>query len=132
MGDYTPVYTPGASISLTASGTASGGDLAVVSGSGTVAKAAAASAIVVGVFAHDVVSGQRCTVYGRGAVHESIADGTVTAGEQIITTATANRQVKTIGAVGAPTAQGVTDTRAAFGVALTTAADNVLVRWMEV
>jgi hypothetical protein len=131
VADYTPVYLPGAMITVTTSGAVVGGDILVVSGSGTVAKNAGASSTnYVGIAAHDAASGARVTMYGRGTVHESIADGAVTAGDQLVSSSTASRQVKTTGAVGAPTAQGVTDTRAVMGIALTTAADNAKVRWM--
>lgn len=132
MADYAPVFLPGTAITTTASGTIAGGDLLVVSGSGTVAKAAANQAMnYVGVAGHDATSGVKLTMICAHAVHESIADGTVTAGDLLTTTATANRQVKTAAAVTTPTAADVTTTRALIGIALTTASDNATVRWMQ-
>ncbi len=64
-------------------------------------------------------------------MHESIADGTVTAGDQIVAASTAARQVRTAPAVTTPVAADVTNTRSILGIALTTAADNLKVRWMQ-
>ena len=132
MADYTPKFLPGQAITLQASGTLSGGDLLVVSGSGTVAKAGAdAAQNYVGVAGHDAVSGQKLTVFANKPVHQSIADGAVTAGDLLTTTATANRQVKKAAAVTTPTAGDVNVSRAIVGLALTTAADNATVVWMQ-
>jgi hypothetical protein len=139
VADYAAIFLPGQRITMQASGAIAGGDLVVVSGSGTVAKASAlASTAFVGVAGHDATSGQKVTVICSGTVHESIADGTVTAGDQLTTTATANRQVKSLPAAdvtGTPTQgtinTGINNARALIGVALTTAADNALVRWMS-
>jgi hypothetical protein len=150
MGDYTPPYIRGDVITLTASGAVTAADPLEVSGNGTVAKCVtAASEKFVGVAADDTPSNGRVTVYGLGPVHESIADGTVTAGDQVGTTSTAGRQVKTIPPtaaavdVGAAFNQAADNTaintginaavnaaRGVIGVALTTAADGQKVRWM--
>jgi hypothetical protein len=148
MPDYTPVYIQGRSLTLTTSASCVGGDLLAVTGSGTVAPVvpgATPSAKVVGVAAEDTPSGGRVTVFGFGPVHESIADGTVTAGDQITTASTASRQVKTLPVsnldLGAAFNQAADNTavnlavnnaRSVLGVALTTAADNTKVRWMQV
>jgi hypothetical protein len=86
---------------------------------------------IVGVAGADTPVNGRVMVWGFGPVHESIADGTVTAGDQIIAASTAARQVKTCPAVTTPTAGDVTNTRSILGVALTTVADNLKVRWMQ-
>lgn len=137
MADYTPPYVPGKILTLTASGAVLGGDLLVVSGSGTVAKLAFASATqqIVGVAASDTPANGRVTVYARGIVHESVAQGTVTAGDLLttpITGGTAGAQVKSAVAVTTPTAADVTDSRNIFGLALTTASNPAKVRWMEI
>jgi hypothetical protein len=131
--DYTPVFLPGTKFTMQASGTIAGGDLLVVSGSGTVAKAAALAGLnYVGVAGHDAVSGAKVTVIAAKAVHESVADGAVTAGDLLTTTNTANRQVKTLAAAGAAYVQAEANaSRGVIGIALTTAADNVTVRWMQ-
>lgn len=138
MGDYLPVYLPGGTLSLTTSAIVTGGSLLEVSGSGTVASAGASSAKVIGTAAHDAASGARVNVYGRGPVHESIADGTVTAGTLVAASATSGRQVKTIAAPAFATDYLNTDAdtqltarSAVLGVALTTATDGNLVRWMQ-
>lgn len=145
MADYTPVYVPDRVYTATASGIVAGGDILVVSGSGTVAKAAATAAPnVVGVAANDTPANSRVTVFSRGIIHESVADGTVTAGDQVGSTSTANRQVKTVPVsavdVGGAFVQATVNTavnaglnaeRGVVGIALTTAADGAKVRWME-
>jgi hypothetical protein len=132
MPDYTPVYVPSKVVTLTASGAVVGGDLLEVSGSGTVRKCATLATIgYVGVAGEDTAANGRVTVYCRGFVHESVADGSVTAGDQLLTSATAGRQVKTVPPSTTPTKADVDNTRAIIGVALTSAADNAKVRWME-
>jgi Uncharacterized conserved protein (DUF2190) len=135
--DYNPVFTPGRAITLTASATITSGDIVEVSGSGTVAKAALStngSTKIVGVASKDAVANERVTIHSRGIVHESIPQGTVTAGDQLtaaLTGATGGAQVQTIPAVGAPVPGDVTATRALIGIALTTATNPTKVRWME-
>lgn len=160
MTDYTPVYVPGRVITLTASAAVSGGDLLVVSGSGTVAKLAFAASPqqIVGVAESDTPVNGRVTVFARGIVHESVAQGTVTAGQLIttpVTGDTAGAQVKAF-AVSALANQDVTVSptqttintainavvaalngasgagSCIFGIALTTASNPAKVRWMEI
>lgn len=134
MPDYTPVYLYGRSVTFTLSVACVGGDLLEVSGNGTVrpwVPNATPSNKIVGVAAQDAAVGARVTTWGFGPVHESVADGTVTAGDQVIASQNAGRQVKTAPAVTTPTPGDVTVTRAILGVALTTAADGLKVRWMQ-
>jgi hypothetical protein len=148
--DYTPPYPRGDAITLTASSAVSGGDLLEVSGNNTVAKTATLiSTKLVGVAADDTPTNGRVTVWGLGPVHIGLADGTITAGDQIGSTNTAGRQVKTIPPtaaavdVGAAFNQAADNTaingginaavnaaRGVIGVALTTASDGNPVRWM--
>lgn len=144
MSDYTPVFLPGDIIPLTASAAITGRQLLEVSGNGTVAPTTTLQSMkIIGVAAQDAASGGRVTVYGRGIVHENLADGTVTAGDLVGSTSTAGREVKTIPPsavdLGAAYAQAGANTavngglqvnRAILGVALTTAADGLKVRWM--
>lgn len=155
MSDYTPVYVPGRVITLTASAAVSGGDLLVVSGSGTVAKLAFAASPqqIVGVAAEDTPINGRVTVFARGIVHESVAQGTVTAGDLLstpVTGDTAGAQVKTqvavttivdvggafnqaaINAAINAVAAAANGDRDVFGIALTTASNPAKVRWMEI
>jgi hypothetical protein len=144
MGDYTPVFIAGEVITSTASAAVTGGDLLEVSGNGTVARTATlASQKIVGFASKDCAINERCTFYCRGPVHEALADGTVTAGDQVTSTSTASRGVKSLpasaGDLGAAFNQAtdnavlnlaVNNARAVIGVALTTASDNTKVRIM--
>lgn len=150
MADYTPVYMPGTAVTLQASAAVTGGDLVVLSGVGTVAKAAAlASTAYVGVAGHDAGIGQKVTVHVAKAVYDSISDGSITAGDQVTTTNTANRQVKALAAAAlnvdvtaSPTEASieafnaaintaVNNARGAIGTAVTSATDNTTVRWVQ-
>lgn len=128
MADYIPIFTPGEAITLSASAAVTGGQLLSVSGNGTVAPAAAGAASWIGVAAFDAASGTRVTVYPRGVVHETTADGPITAADQVQTGATG--KVKTLAAASAAVAADINNARAVIGVALTTAADLAKVRWM--
>lgn len=119
MSDYTPVFTPGQTVSLTASGTIVGGQLVEVSGNGTVAAAAAGSTKAIGVAAFDVATGARVTVHIGKVVQEATASGAVNAGDMLA--AAANGQV----AASATPAVG-----AQIGVAITTAASGAKVRYV--
>jgi hypothetical protein len=133
MGDYTPVYAPSKVVSMTVSAAVVGGDILIVSGSGTVAKCATLQAQnYIGVAGEDTAANGRVTVFSRGFIHESIADGAVNAGDQLNTSGTAGRQVKSAPATSAsPAKSDVDNARAIIGVALTTVADGIRVRWME-
>lgn len=146
MADYTPVFMPGTAQTLGAGGAITGGDLVTLSAASTVVKAAVtATTGYIGVAGHDASTGTKVTVHVLKAVFDSIADGTVTAGDQITTTSTANRQVKSLAAsaaniTGAPPLAGdintalnlaVNNARAVIGIAVTTASDNTIVRWIQ-
>lgn len=136
---------PGTAQTLGAGGTIAGGDLVTLSAASTVIKAAAlASTSYIGVAAHDATSGTKVTVHILKAVFDSIADGTVTTGDQVTTTNTANRQVKSLAAsaqdvTGTPTQTTINNAingavnaaRAVIGIAITTASDNTIVRWIQ-
>jgi hypothetical protein len=82
VADYSPVYAAGQKPwTSTTSAAVTGGTLAAESGAGTVATAGAASAIVVGVFAHDAASGAKVTVWPlEGVVHEIATANNITQG----------------------------------------------------
>jgi len=82
MAEYLPLYAPGRAITRAASGTITGGQLVIVSGSGTVAAGTAATAQWVGVAAVDAVSGDNVTIFA-GGVQRLAATGTVTAGQLV-------------------------------------------------
>lgn len=86
MGDYLPRFKPGETFTTQASAAITGGRLVAVSGSGTVATAAADSLLVVGVAAFDVAaSGDKVTAFTTrgGGVHKLVASGAITAGNGI-------------------------------------------------
>jgi len=140
MADYTPVIVPGATFTSTASAAVTGGDVVEVSGDDTVRRATGVSSKVIGVAGHDAASGQRVTIFACVVIHKGVADGVITAGDQLSSTGTANRSVKTVApaAVAAPadfaaTATSINTTAAAtrsiIGVALNGGADGATVRW---
>ena len=146
MAAYTPIALPGTPYTFTATGALAGGDLVgVVAGGMSVNKASSlASLAYVGVAGHDAAIGQKVTVYIAKAIHESVADGAVAIGDQLTTTNTANRQVKSLAAVNVNVNATFSDTeveaaintavnqaRAVIGVAVTAAADNTIVRWVQ-
>lgn len=150
MADYTPVALPGQTWTFTAGGTLSGGDLVEITASNTVSKVATlASTAFVGVANSDATGGGRVTVTLSKAIHESLADGTIAAGNQLTTTNTANRGVKALAVTnvnvdvtGTPTESSIeaiepafntaiNQARAVIGVAITSGTDNQLVRWAQ-
>lgn len=106
MGAYYPIFMGPAPHTAVASATITGGQVIEVSATGTVGPAGAASVAVVGVAGFDVAANGEVVVF-RGGVQELVANGTVTAGQQV--EAAAAGQVRTL-------ASG-----RAVGVALTTA-----------
>lgn len=133
MSDYLPVFKPGENITLSASAAIVGGQLLVVSGSGTVAPAAAASAPGwVGVAAFDAASGVRVGV-ASGGVQELICTTAVVAGDLVVSSGTAG-QVASVAATTATaaataaTAGDINSTRAIVGLALTSAAAGAKAR----
>ncbi|SRR5260370_13363093 len=134
MGDYTPVYLPGDSITSSAAAAITGGQLLEVAGSGTVqpTSAAGTSSHVVGVAAQDASVNARVTFFGRGVVHELIASaaGGITAGDQVISGTTLGTVV-TLAPAAAAAAADVNNARALVGIALTTAIAGAKLRVME-
>lgn len=87
MADYLPRFKPGQAFTSQASAAITGGRLVAVSGSGTVATAAADSAAVVGVAAFDAAtSGDKVTLYW-GGVQKLVASGAITAGAGVVSDA---------------------------------------------
>lgn len=137
MPDYSAVFLPGLMMTSTAAGTITGGDPVEVAGSGTVQRSTAGpnslgSLKCIGISAQDATAGARVTIIVDRVVHEGAADGAITAGDQLMTSSVAGRQVKTVPATGgAPGQVDVNQARAIVGIALTTAADGGTVRWMQ-
>ncbi|WP_278101674.1 capsid cement protein [Microbacterium proteolyticum] len=82
MVEYMPLFQPGTQITRQASASVTGGQLVVVSGSGTVAPSSGATHAWVGVAAVDAVSGDDLTVYRMG-VQRLTASGSITAGQTV-------------------------------------------------
>jgi predicted RecA/RadA family phage recombinase len=116
MAEYLPLYLPGKAITRVASATITGGQLLIVSGSGTVAPASAASASWIGVAANDAANGDNVTVYCEG-VQRIAATGTVTAGQLVEAAASGTVATHTNG----------TNDFNVVGLALTTATAPALV-----
>lgn len=120
MSDYLPRFKPGQAFTSQASAAITGGRLVAVSGSGTVATAAADSAAVAGVAAFDVAaSGDKVTLYW-GGVQKLVASGAITAGAGVVSD------------TGGKVKSATTATAAAAGTLLgraltTTAADGDIV-----
>lgn len=113
MAEYLPLYKPGQAITRSASGTITGGQLVIVSGSGTVAASTAATHTWLGVAAFDAGSGDTVTVLS-GGVQKVTASGSITAGNTV--------EAAAAGAVAAHT-NGTNDVNI-VGVALTTATNG--------
>jgi hypothetical protein len=146
MADYSPIHTSGLKpVPLTCSAAVVGGQLVEVSGNGTIAPSpasATASPKVIGVAAHDCGTGMVGTVWPRGMVHETTANGVITAGDQLVSGAVAGT-VKTMPVTASnfaaayaeadaetQTNLAVNNARAVLGVALTSAADAGKVKWV--
>ncbi len=117
MAEYTPVATPATTYTIPASAAVTGGRALAVSGNNQVAHAGAAAPNVIGTAAFDAALGADVTIWMRGTVHEATASGAITAGARV--DAAANGTV-------ASAAAALTN----VGIALTTAADGALVRYV--
>lgn len=138
MPDYSAVFLPGLLMTSQAAGTITGGDPVEVAGTGTVQRstvgpsAGLGSAKCIGIAAQDAVAGAKITVIVDRVVHDGAADGAVTAGDQVMASSTAGRQVKTVPVTsGSPNKADVDQARVIIGIALTTASDGGTVRWMQ-
>lgn len=115
MPNYLPVLKPAETMTSTTSAAVTGGQVLVVSGSGTVAPSSAATHAVVGVAAFDAASGAQVTVH-KGGVQRVTASGAITAGDRVM--AAAGGAVATLSG---------TDYSQVVGIALTTAANGAAV-----
>jgi hypothetical protein len=138
VADYAPVFLPGLTATFTAAGTLIGGDPVEVAGSNTVQKTTAGDTNIgsfkcIGVATHDATAGSRVTVIMDRVVHEGTAEGAINAGDQLMASSLAGHQVIAAPVVsgGAPAKADVQVSRAIIGIALTTAASNGTVRWMQ-
>lgn len=115
MSDYSPLHK-GHTFTRRASATITGGQVVIVSGTGTVAAGSAATHLWVGVAAFDAVNGDNLSVE-TGGVQFLVASGAITAGQLV--------EAATAGKVAAHT-NGTNDFNV-IGLALTTVADGALV-----
>lgn len=118
MPDYTPIHSGGAiPFTLTASADVTGGRLVASSGNFQVAPAGAASATVLGVAAHDALSGAKVTVWPlRNVTHEITSTGTLAAGDGVVSGAAGVAATATIAtAAAAGTLLGVAEAAATGG-----------------
>jgi hypothetical protein len=85
MADYTPVFTGGAiPKTYQASGAVTGGTLVSQAAAGLVSTSGAGSATVLGVAAHDALSGAKVTVWPiKNVTHEIASTGTIAVGDGI-------------------------------------------------
>lgn len=122
MAEYVPVYTGEVKpAGYTTSAAVIGGRVLAVSATGTVAHAAAASTVAVGVAAHDAASGGRVTVWPlEGVVHDLEAASAITAAGGV-QTATDGKVDPVTTSIAAGSAAGTL-----IGTALTTAAGSPL------
>lgn len=124
MADYVPRFKPGQAIPSRASVAITGGQLCIVTGSGTVGPSTAAAVTWVGVAAYDAVSGDNVTLH-CGGMQQLTASGVITAGDQVV--AAAAGRVATLAAAAGATAGDINAARQVVGLALTTAADGATV-----
>lgn len=123
MADYTPVFTSGSlPFTATTSAGVTGGQVLIVTGTGTVGPAAAASGLVVGVAAHDAASGAQVSVWPLpGLVHETVTPTGCTAGNALSSAAAGTVDPGTLGTIAAA--------GTLIGVALTTATAGNKCQW---
>lgn len=118
MPDYTPIHSGGAiPKTYTASADVVGGRLVSSSGNHQVATAGAASATVLGVAAHDALSGAKVTVWPiRNVTHEITSTGTLAAGDGVVSGAAGVAATATVAtAAAAGTLLGIAEAAATGG-----------------
>ncbi|HEX6682963.1 MAG TPA: hypothetical protein VF062_09225 [Candidatus Limnocylindrales bacterium] len=119
MADYTPKFLYAEQVTSTASAAITGGQVLVVSGSGTVEPAGdAADITVVGVAAFDAAVNAQVGYFPRGKIHVTTTAGAVTAGVGV-----------SAGAAGTVDDDGGSDP--ILGVFLTSAGSGEKAEWME-
>lgn len=118
MAQYLPLFRPGSTVTFGVTTAVSGGQLVQVGAADrSVAPAAAASTSVVGVAGHDAAIGDKLTVEVNKPIHLVKASGAITRGQRV--EAAAAGAVRTL-------ASG-----AAWGIAITTAADGAAVEVIQ-
>ena len=117
MSEYLPLHDEGNSYTRVASASITGGQVVIVSGSGSVAPATAASNAWLGLAGFDASTGDQITVYSGGVQRCIAGTGGVTAGTQVEAAA---------GGTVVTHTNGTSDVNA-VGLALTTVAAGTVV-----
>lgn len=99
MADYLPLFTPGASVTFTATAAVTGGRLVEITGDREVEHAAASSTKVAGIAGFDAAEGELVTVYS-GGVQRPIASGDIAAGDRVAAAADGKVVTATTGTIG--------------------------------
>lgn len=118
MPDYTPIHSGGAiPFTIGTSADVVGGRLVAATGNFTVGPAGAASAVVLGVAAHDAVSGTKVTVWPiRNVTHEITSTGTLAAMDGVVSGAAGVAATATVAtAAAAGTLLGIAEAAATGG-----------------
>lgn len=121
MAEYVSLYEPGMQVPVTLSAAAVGGQVIVVTASGTGGPSTGAGRAI-GVADFDGGVGDRITMTGRGRIHRTTASGTITAADALEPAAGGLVATHTVG----------TNDANVVGVALTSATAGNPVEWMEV
>jgi hypothetical protein len=141
--DYSATYLPASQVTFTADGPLTGGDPVEVAPNGRVNRFQAETVSpFIGVAAHDALAGGSIRVIIGHPIHDGIADGTITAGDQLAPSATPGRTVVTVPdiiipstgltQIAAATRSALEAVRSLIGVAISSAADGQPVRWIQV
>lgn len=96
MADWTQKFAPGQSVSYTAGGAITGGNVVALSAANTCTATSAASAVALGVASRDVAVGELVEIM-RGGVQRCVAAAAVTVGQPLKTAASGRVTPMTIG-----------------------------------
>ena len=103
-----------------------------VAGTNTVQKCSVDGSLkYVGVAGHDAAVSARITVFANKVVYDGVADGAIVAGDALAVSSAPGCQVITVPPITTGGPSDVAAGRAIIGVALTTAANGGIVRWMQ-
>lgn len=131
MSQYSPEYAAGRiPVTGTCSSAVTGGEVLVVTGSGTLGASSAATVATVGVALSDGAASGDVTYLPRGPIHLGVASGSITAGNQLV--AAVGGRVAALAVATGNAAADINNARYVIGVALTTADDNASVQWMQI
>ena len=134
MSNYSPELAAH-TYSFTAGGQIAAGDPLQMSGNMTVIRCTGLTPPYAGIAATDAKPGQQITVHLAGPIHTGLAAGPIAAGDPLLASNIAGRQVRTApmpGAADAVTGFDVLIAAALIGLALTSAADGQPVTWLSV